>query len=1322
MSWAYVKSILRAVRQNLGRFLAIFGIITLGVGFVAGLWATTPDMRYSLSNHFASQNAADVFIKATVGLTEDDLAVVAALPSVEQLLPTRLLDAVLLTDEQEVLTARIFGLPWTDHTGDNPAAINRLELLAGRWPEAPDECLMERGYGALTELPLGSTLRISPDDNQSVDDTYAIQEFSVVGIVRHPFHFSIEREPTNVGAGYLDAVIYVAESCFALDVYTDFYLTLRGSRALTVLTDEYEALIDQAVAELEQLGEQRSAIRHQEIMRQGQDKLAEARAELADARRQAEEELAQAWQEIEDGWQQLKEAREQLDAGWAELAAGRERLEQERAAGEAEIAQAELDLAAARQELLDGERQLAAAEQELAAGQEQWDAAWAELQAGEAELQAAKQQFDAGEAQYREGLRQLEAAERELAEGERQLAAARAQLEAGEAELREGRRQVAAYRARFEEPLAPLLAALREAGLPYSSVDDLFQLLEEDPRLQRSVDGVLQGIRWAREQELDLLEAQLEATRSAIAELEQLLADIEAGERELPPGTTLEMLEETLERLREHEQQLVEGRDPLEDELAELPGSVDELLDGWHALREAEAQLDAAEAELAAGWRAYHEGQAELENGRAALEAGREELAAAGRELEENRALLQAAWAELEEGRQQLEAARQELEDGWAELERGKEEISAGWEAYYAGLEQLAEGKETLAREIAAAEEQLAEGAAQLEQGELEYAQGVEELAEGEAEYFRAKAEVERQLAEAEQEIVQAEADLLAMGMPQWYVLDKNALVSFATFAMNTEKVDAIATVFPAFFLLVAALVSLTSMMRMVEEERVLIGTLKALGYSRLAIMGKYLGYSCLATGAGSLLGLIIGFPLVPYLIWGTFGTTYSLNAFRTPFWVPLATKMTLSAILLTALITYYACNQALKERPAALMRPRSPRPGQRILLERITFIWRRLKFSHKSTARNLFRYKRHFFMTVLGVAGCTALLVTGFGLRDTIRTIAETQFQEIFLYDLRVELRRSQPPGDDLLRQLDESSLVEGYTLIRSESGLVKDAGGKRYTLDIYVPTDLTQLDRFIHLRQRVGHARLDFAAYPVVMTEKLAEILGLKPGDTFRLENSDGKTAELALAGICENYVGSAVYLSPDAYREAFGGQPGGQRLLVQTAELTAAQEDELSSQLLTHEAVLGTQFLSGFRQTMDRLLSGIDFMVLVIILAAGALAMIVLFNLININVAERMRELATLRVLGYHHSEVEAYIFRETTILAIIGTLAGLPLGRWLLMYIIHQAESADLMFGREITSWSYLAAAAITILFSRLVMQLMKRKIRGINMAESMKAVE
>lgn len=1023
MSRAYLKSILRAVRQSLARFLAIFAIVALGVGFLAGLWSTTPDMRLSLDTYYDQQRMADVYIKATMGLTEEDMATLSALPEVDSLLPARVADVLVDTIDDGRLTTRVYGLPWTQLNGEQPLAVNQWQLVAGRLPESPEECLIEQGDAYLADLELGAVLRIVTDGENG--DLFATTEFTVVGVVASPFYFSNEREPSNVGKGRLEAVIYVADSCYDLDVYTDVYIVSAAATELLTFSDAYEEHMEAFVARLEELGEERSNLRYAEIYGEGQDELDKARAELAEAEEEAARELADAWQEITDARRQLAEARIELDRGYADLAEARSKLAHEKAEAEAQLAEKEQELEQARQELEQGEASLAAA-----------------LQAG--------------------------------------------------------------------------------------------------------------------------------------------------------------------------------------------------LI-----------------------------------------------------------------------GPAQAEVMRQQLDQGW--------------EQYQIGVAALEGSKAELTQQMAEAEAQLAQAELDLERGEREYAEGLRELAKGEADYWRARAEVEAELNSARADIEEAARELEELEMPTWYVLDRNANVSFASFEINTEKVQAIATVFPVFFLLVAALVSLASMTRMVEEERTQLGIMKALGYSKGAIMEKYIGYCGLASLAGSVVGLVVGFRYIPAVIWQVFASMYKLPTLYTPFRWSFALVATGSALLLTMLVTVYACNRALSEKPASLMRPRPPQAGKRILLERVTSLWSRLTFSQKATARNLFRYKKHFYMTVMGVAGCAALLLTGFGLQNSIDVLANAQFNAILQYQLTIDYAEDVSIPAQLEDWLQQQEQVLAYTPAHGERGTVYQEDRKVYTT-IYVPQDEQAFAQFIALQKRASGVALDLTASPVIISETLARALRLQPGHVLAIENADEIKAQLTVAAITENYVGSYIYLSATAYEAAFGQEAKANTVLAQTVHLETAAQDELLSALLQLKDVERAEFIDQAKHSFDHLVASIDFLVVIIILAAGALAMIVLYNLININIEERRRELATLRVLGFHNEEVAGYIFRETAILTAIGTLVGMPLGKLLHAFVIRQAESSDLMLGQSIEPLSYLWAVLLTLVFAALVCLVMARKLRQIQMVDSMKAIE
>jgi putative ABC transport system permease protein len=411
----------------------------------------------------------------------------------------------------------------------------------------------------------------------------------------------------------------------------------------------------------------------------------------------------------------------------------------------------------------------------------------------------------------------------------------------------------------------------------------------------------------------------------------------------------------------------------------------------------------------------------------------------------------------------------------------------------------------------------------------------------------------------------------------------------------------------------------------------------------------------------------------------------------------------------------------ALNEKPAALMLPKAPRPGKRSLLEYIPFIWDSMKFTYKVTARNLFRYKRRFFMTIIGIAGCTGLMVAGFGLRDSIVAIARTQYDELERYDFNVTLKSGCAPEKFDAQISSFLGETDSWTGLHSESGFVlKD--GKRLGVSIKVADEPAALHNFIALRERKTQEALPFNFFSVVLTERLAEELKLKRGDSFLLYNAAGETRTLVLSGITENYVGSFLYMGKDAWEDAFGEAAAVNSLLVKNHSEDQLNEDRLIREALASECTAELEVRSRTRQSFDNLLSSIVYVVLIIIVAAGGLAMIVLYNLTYINIAERRQELATLRVLGFHQGEAANYIFREISVLSLAGALAGLAVGIPLHRFIISVAENIDLMFGRRIAGESFILSALITMVFSGLVDLLMLGKIRKIKMAESMKAID
>jgi len=741
-----------------------------------------------------------------------------------------------------------------------------------------------------------------------------------------------------------------------------------------------------------------------------------------------------------------------------------------------------------------------------------------------------------------------------------------------------------------------------------------------------------------------------------------------------------------------------------------------------------EAELKDGEARLAEGRKQFEESrrnaEREMQNTEALLNSGESEIAMAKQTLEENESKLDAAESQLEKHRgkwyvpfiPKLRKGIEQYDEGRTAYSEGVETIHEHERELQQGREALKEGRQKAQREFALAEQELNRIQAEINAGWARLADARRQFAEGEAEYLAQLEQTAAQLQGGGQQIEQArqtftQADI---PLPKWYVLDRNSNVGSMNYKANTEKLADVAKVFPLFFLLIATLVALTTMTRMVEEERIQIGTLKALGYQKRTILCKYLVYCGLTGVLGSIAGMVLGFHVLPAIIYNAFGTIYHLPPLITEINWPFGLVACGLILACTVGATVYACYRSLWEKPASLMVPRPPKAGKRIFLEYIPFIWNRMKFTYKVTARNLIRQKKHFFMTITGIAGCTALMTTAFGLRDSVTSIARTQFESIYKYDLQIELQ-DQMPDANFRRFLRK------WTPIHSESGYIVK-GNERFNLVIIVPENPDTLPDFIDLRDRSTGKQIPFSDTSGVLTERIAEKYNLKIGDAFTLENAKGEQGFFTLSGITENYVGINAYVGRESYAKEFADEISCRTLLAHTGIRDQEAQDKFIAGILAEDTVLAAEFTSQIQATYNNLLDSIGYVVLVLIVAAGGLAMIVLYNLTNININERTREIATLRVLGFHKGEAAAYIFREITVLSIIGALTGLCLGIPLHNIIITIAENPDLMFGRGITPLSFILSGVITLLFSAGVDLFMLKKLGAIKMADSMKAVD
>lgn len=855
---------------------------------------------------------------------------------------------------------------------------------------------------------------------------------------------------------------------------------------------------------------------------------------------------------------------------------------------------------------------------------------------------------------------------------------------------------------------------------------------------------------------LDDSKAQLD---SAAVELESAKATIAQSESQLASGRA---------QYESGVAELADQRSQAQAALAQAQASIDEGWAKYHAamqtremlnnkLSEAQKGLDEVNDGLAQVAARIEQAQRAIDRLQAQIDALNpadptyEETKAKKAALEQQLAQAKAALSQLQQQQAQLESQKTEIEAGIAQLQAGIAQI----DTETAGVpEQLAAGERELAAQKAAANQgfasgqasldaaaaqlaqgqaQLDEGRAQLKSGQAEYADGLSQWENGAAELADKRAQAEAEFADAEAQLAdaQAEVDDIATMDADVYALDLKKNIGAESFRSDAGRIDQIAQVFPLLFFLVAALVSLTTMTRMVDEERVLIGTFKALGYSNGRIASKYLVYAMIASGVGSIVGIVLLSQFLPWFIMNAYAIIYVVPCRPTPIDPALFLLAAGLSVGITVAATLFAAMATLREKPAALMLPRAPKAGKRILLERIRPLWSRMSFSWKVTARNLFRYKRRFFMAIIGIAGCTGLLLTGLGLQNAINDIIDKQYGELYHYNAIVRMDSDVADAEkNAVAKRVEADSAGPKAWVLTENKIVRTPGASDeidQRVELNVPQDTQEFGNFNTLRTRVGHKPLAIDDEGVLISEKLATKLGVSVGDSIAIYDEDaignatGEGREVRVSGIMENYVAQYVLMSPALYESTMGEAPSYATLLANVAEGDDVRE-VFSDDVLAMDGVKTVTYNDETINSYRSMLKSVDSVVVVLVVAAALLAFVVLYNLTNINITERVREIATLKVLGFTPHEVNAYIYRETMLLSLIGAFVGLFLGIAMEGYVVITAEVDQVMFGREIHALSFVIAFALTMLFSVIVTLAMKFKLKKIDMVESLKSVD
>lgn len=697
----------------------------------------------------------------------------------------------------------------------------------------------------------------------------------------------------------------------------------------------------------------------------------------------------------------------------------------------------------------------------------------------------------------------------------------------------------------------------------------------------------------------------------------------------------------------------------------------------------------------------------------------------------ESRAMVLAIAAQLTEaanGISEQTGPMEQLINGLLPFQQGSAEYQTGLAQYNQGIAQieaargqLAEGQVSLNQGYGQLEQAKIDGQAQLAEARLKLSDAEAKIKEGEATLKTETAKLE----DGKKELAVKEKELADLKEPDYFFFDREDNPGYAEYHENSKRISSIATVFPVFFFMIAALVSLTTMTRMVDEKRGEIGALKALGYTNWEISQKYIVYATAASLIGSLLGLFIGFNVFPRVIIDAYGSLYNLPSVGTVYYASYSIQSIIVALMCTLISSMVVLRYDLFSTPATLMRPKAPKAGQRIFLERLTFIWKRLSFNHKVTARNLFRYKQRMFMTVFGIAGCMALIITGFGVRDSISDVVAIQFSKLWHYQAVVTYNDKATKEETAAYEEDVKNVpdLDKRLVLSQQSMRVMEKGKTTQTVTLDVPKETTYLADFVLFNDRKSGEVYKLTDEGVIVNEKLAKMFKLKVGDTFELTDSDNHKYSVKIGNIVENYAMHFVYMTPAYYEKVFEKVPEyNSELLLFKNKPTDKEEDKISASLMENEQVVNVSFLSQTSKAMDDTIDSLNIVVWVLIISAGTLAFIVLYNLTNINVSERIRELSTIKVLGFYNNEVTMYVYRENNILTAMGILIGCVAGKLLHGFVLGTAEVDMLMFSPTIHGMSYIYSALLTLFFSLIVMWVMHRKLRNVDMIEALKSTE
>ena len=1345
------------IRKSKSRFISILLIVALGVAFFSGIQASSPDMRYSGDAYYDESSLMDIKVVGTMGLTSDDVSSIESIDGIESAEGAWSTDVMCGEGQKQKVL----------HIESINDAVNKLDVQEGRLPEKSGEIFLDSTFASANEYKVGDKVALREDGDSTLLVT---AEYTVVGTGRSPLYISFNRGNTTLGTGEVNGFGYVLPEDFDQEIYTQIYVTVHGAKGLTSYTDGYENLIAKIKGRVENIADDRCQIRLAAVKADAQEEIDDAQKKLDDGKKEADEKLADAKEELdkgekdlEDGRKEYEDGKSQLEDAKTELADGKKQLED----AKTELADGKTQLEDAKAQLADGKSQLESAKSQLSSSKSQLDTArsqlddgWSQVNAAKAQLADGQAQLDSAQKQVTSGLAELEENQKTLDENKAKLADGKVQLEAGEQQLEAAKQTLTTKQSELDQSKAEITAGQQQIESTRTQLnaqkqqitDGLSQVSAGEAQLQEGISALESAKAQLTELQSQLAtvrasyNAALENPDASQEEIDILAAQVSALEEQ--EAAVTQQIQASEAQIESQRQQLASTRSELESGLAAVEDGLSQLSQKESELNAGLEQITAGQAQIDAGWIQIQEQENTLAASKAEIEAGEQELEKGQKQLKAAKKKLNKAQKEIDSNAETLAAGQAELDANVAKLNDSEAQYASGLEQYHSGARQIAENEAKLTsgeQEIAENEAKLADGEKEIADNEKKLADGEKEitdnekklqdaakdlkkgekdLADGKKEYEDAQKDAEDEIAENQQKLDDAKKELEDLEKPEWMVTDREDLPEYTDYGDNADRLRNIGQVFPVIFFLVAALISLTTMTRMVEEQRTQIGTLKALGYKKSAIAAKYICYAFFATLLGSVLGMLIGEKIIPYIIITAYGIMYHnvANTISIDYQPGFALIASAASVVCTVGATLFASGKELQETPASLMRPPAPKEGKRVLLERFTFIWKHLSFSWKSTIRNLFRYKKRLIMTVFGIAGSMGLMLVGFGLQDSISDIAAIQYRELQHYDGMVieDSDATEEEHEELFEYMKENEQIAHCNRVQMTK-ISAPKGSSNISIYLFVPESLSEFAKDVTLKNRITGETYELTDEGAAISEKTASLLGLKVGDMIPLKKGD-KEYKVRVAVITENYMSHYLYMTPRVYEQTFGEKPEYENIVFTMQEDCKDDLEMAGTRILAYPGALSISYTSSLASQVDRMLSTLDAVILVLIVSAGMLAFVVLYNLNNINITERQRELATLKVLGFYDGEVSQYVLRENVILTVLGIMFGAVFGILIHRYVITTVEVDAVMFGRNIKLLSFLYSGILTSIFSIVVNGVMHFKLKTIDMVESLKSVE